>query len=143
LLHLLLSSFPFPFQNASHATVAAKVVLLGAVVVVVAAAVVREESSGKLPFAVALKVMLKRSSKPRRAHDPNQLGKPVLDMITGEAAVVQIKRAKNQAAVALGRLGGKKGGKARAAKLSPEERVRIAQLAASKRWSAKSSTSSS
>jgi hypothetical protein len=41
---------------------------------------------------------------------------------------------KNPAAVVLGRLGGLKGGKARAEKLSPEERSRIARLAACSRW---------
>ena len=41
---------------------------------------------------------------------------------------------KNPAAVALGRLGGKKGGKARAEKLSPERRSEIAQKAARTRW---------
>ena len=41
---------------------------------------------------------------------------------------------KNQAAVALGKLGGKKGGKARAAKLSPERRKAIAKKAAAARW---------
>ena len=42
--------------------------------------------------------------------------------------------AKNPAAVALGRLGGLKGGDARAAKLSPAERKEIAQRAAKQRW---------
>ena len=41
---------------------------------------------------------------------------------------------KNPAAVALGRLGGKKGGAARAAKLSPKKRQQIARAAAMKRW---------
>ncbi len=41
---------------------------------------------------------------------------------------------KNQAAVALGRLGGLRGGPARAAKISPEERSRTARLAALSRW---------
>jgi hypothetical protein len=41
---------------------------------------------------------------------------------------------KNPAAVALGRLGGAKGGKARAAKLSPAKRKAIAKKAAKKRW---------
>jgi len=41
---------------------------------------------------------------------------------------------KNQAAVALGRLGGKKGGKARAEKLSPAKRKAIAKKAAAARW---------
>jgi hypothetical protein len=41
---------------------------------------------------------------------------------------------KNAAAVALGRLGGLKGGKARAAKLTDTERREIASKAARKRW---------
>lgn len=41
---------------------------------------------------------------------------------------------KNPHAVALGRLGGKKGGKARAEKLTPEERTEIARKAARARW---------
>lgn len=41
---------------------------------------------------------------------------------------------KNPAAVALGRLGGLKGGKARAAKLSPKKRKAIAKKAAEARW---------
>lgn len=41
---------------------------------------------------------------------------------------------KNAAAVALGKLGGSKGGKTRAANLTPERRREIAQQAAAKRW---------
>jgi hypothetical protein len=41
---------------------------------------------------------------------------------------------KNPAAVALGRLGGLKGGKARAAKLTPEQRIDIARKAVIARW---------
>ncbi len=44
---------------------------------------------------------------------------------------------KNPAAVELGRLGGKKGGKARAEKLSPERRKEIARKAAKVRWDKK------
>jgi hypothetical protein len=44
---------------------------------------------------------------------------------------------KNPHAVALGRMGGKKGGKARAAKLSPKKRKEIAVLAANARWHGK------
>ena len=44
---------------------------------------------------------------------------------------------KNPAAVELGRLGGKKGGKARAEKLSPERRKEIARKAAKARWDKK------
>ncbi len=42
--------------------------------------------------------------------------------------------AKDQAAVSLGRRGGLKGGKARAAKMSPEKRAAIARKAAETRW---------
>jgi hypothetical protein len=44
------------------------------------------------------------------------------------------RKPKNPAAVALGKLGGMKGGKARAAELSPERRKEIAQKAAKARW---------
>jgi hypothetical protein len=44
---------------------------------------------------------------------------------------------KNPAAVALGRLGGMKGGRARAASLTPEQRSEIARKAAKTRWSSK------
>ena len=47
---------------------------------------------------------------------------------------------KNPAAVALGRLGGKKGGPATAAKLSPKERSESARRAALARWSKKDQT---
>lgn len=61
---------------------------------------------------------------------------------TAAKAAKPVKK-KNPAAVELGRLGGLKGGKARAKKLSPEERARIAHLGALKRWESKSSNSSS
>jgi hypothetical protein len=48
-----------------------------------------------------------------------------------------VKKKKNAAAVALGRRGGLKGGKARAAKLSAEERSKSAQIAAKARWARK------
>ena len=44
---------------------------------------------------------------------------------------------KNPHAVALGRLGGLKGGKARASKLTPKQRKEIAQKAAQARWNAR------
>lgn len=47
------------------------------------------------------------------------------------------KLIKNPAAVALGRLGGLKGGKARAQRLSAEERAEIARKAATARWEKK------
>jgi hypothetical protein len=51
---------------------------------------------------------------------------------TGEAPPE--KPTKNAAAVALGKLGGAKGGKARAEKLSPRKRKQIAKKAAAARW---------
>lgn len=73
-----------------------------------------------------------RSSK--RPRDANQLAKHIVDIAVGEAENDQTPPAKNPAAVALGRLGGSKGGKARAQKLSAEEQVLIAQKAARTRW---------
>lgn len=77
--------------------------------------------------------MQKRSSMPR---DPNLAAKMILDMVTGEAPPEPAPKGpeKNPAAVALGKLGGAKGGKARAAKLTPEERSEIAKKAAAARW---------
>ena len=46
----------------------------------------------------------------------------------------ELREGKNPHAVALGRLGGLKGGKARFEKLTPEQRKEIAQKAARKRW---------
>lgn len=57
---------------------------------------------------------------------------PVADPVDPGPAAAR-ERGKNPAAVALGRLGGLKGGKARAAKLSPERRKEIAIAANRKR----------
>ena len=78
--------------------------------------------------------MPKRSSSGRL--DPNQLAKAILDEATGEAPPEQPEESgKNPAAVALGRLGGQKGGKARAEKLTAKRRSEIAKKAAKARWS--------
>ena len=75
---------------------------------------------------------------PKRPRDPFQLGKLIGDILTGQVedtpTTPTIDPNKNQAAVELGRKGGLKGGRARADSLSPEERKRIAQEAAKKRW---------
>lgn len=80
--------------------------------------------------------MPKRSSK--RPKDLNQLAKAIVQEATGEGTEVATPEApsKNPHAQALGRLGGKKGGPARAAKLTPEQRSEIAKKAAAKRWAA-------
>jgi hypothetical protein len=77
--------------------------------------------------------------RPRRPRDPNQLAKRIVDIATGEVADPDSPNAspdpsKNPHAVELGRLGGKKGGRVRAERLTPEERREIAKLAARKRW---------
>ena len=72
--------------------------------------------------------MLKRSSK---QPDPSEIARHVLDAVVPDA---EPPKEKNPAAVALGRLGGKKGGAARAAKLTAEQRKEIAQKAAKARW---------
>ena len=78
--------------------------------------------------------MADRSSRPRRPRDVSQRAKLIVDIATGQVEDEQPDEGKNPAAVALGRLGGKKGGKARAAKLSPERRREIAKKAARARW---------
>lgn len=78
--------------------------------------------------------MPKRSSK----RDVNQIAKSIVDQIAGEKQPQdEPKPAKNPAAVELGRLGGKKGGKARAEKLSANQRSEIAKKAAAARWEKK------
>jgi hypothetical protein len=68
-----------------------------------------------------------------RPTDPNQLAKKIIGLATGEETETNT-REKDPAAVALGRRGGLKGGKARAEKLSDERRSEIAKQAARTRW---------
>jgi hypothetical protein len=70
----------------------------------------------------------------KRPRDPNQLAKLVVDIATGEVDDFPDDSGKDPAAVALGRRGGLKGGKARAARMTPEERSEAARRAARKRW---------
>ena len=76
--------------------------------------------------------MPKRSSKQK---DTQQLARSVLDAVAPEAEPKKQTKKKNPAAVALGRLAGLKGGKARAAKLSAAQRKAITKKAAESRWS--------
>jgi hypothetical protein len=71
--------------------------------------------------------MPKRSSKKPR--DVNALAKAIVSEATDDPT-----EGKDPAAVALGRRGGLKGGKARAAKLTPEQRSQAAKKAAQARW---------
>lgn len=82
--------------------------------------------------------MPKRSSKPKnhsqkRPTDLNQLAASIVAQAVGGKPAPELE-GKNPAAVALGRLGGLKGGKARAASLSAKKRAEIAKKAAQARW---------
>jgi hypothetical protein len=73
----------------------------------------------------------------KRPRDPNQLGKLVVDIATGEVndrPPTPEEQGKDPAAVSLGRRGGLKGGKARARTMSPERRAEVARKAAQSRW---------
>jgi hypothetical protein len=71
-------------------------------------------------------------AKAKHPTDLNQRAKSIVDIATGDTEHVQ--DGKNPAAVALGRLGGLKGGKARAESLSAKKRSEIAKKAAAARW---------
>jgi hypothetical protein len=85
--------------------------------------------------------MPERSKK--RPRDPNQLAYQIMLESTGQAPKFEpgtekpVDPSKNPAAVSLGRLGGLKGGAARAAALSPKKRSQIAAKAAKARWGKK------
>lgn len=72
--------------------------------------------------------MAKQSKKPA---DLNRLAAAIVGDATDDAPQPVYK---NPAAVELGRAGGRKGGKARAAKMTPEERSDAARKAAQARW---------
>ena len=77
--------------------------------------------------------MPERSRK--RARDTNQLANSGVDDATmKEVQAKAVAEGKNPAAVMLGRLGGLKGGKPRAAKLTAAQRREIAKKAANSRW---------
>lgn len=73
-----------------------------------------------------------RSSK--RPTDVNELAKQLVNEATGDAPPFDPNEGKDPAAVALGRKGGLKGGKARAASMTAEERSEAARRAARARW---------
>ena len=78
---------------------------------------------------------------PKRPRDLNQWAKRMVDIATGEVGdrePTPKEQGKDPAAVALGRKGGLRGGKARAAGMTPERHAEIAKKAAEKRWSDRS-----
>jgi hypothetical protein len=71
----------------------------------------------------------------KRPRDLNQLAARLVDEATGNAPQpVDPDAGKDPAAVALGRKGGLKGGKARAQRMTPEQRRESARRAAQARW---------
>ena len=77
--------------------------------------------------------MPKRSRK--RPRDINELARQIVDEAVGEVPPPpDPDEGKDPAAVELGRRGGLRGGKARAAKMTPEERSEAARRAANARW---------
>jgi hypothetical protein len=73
----------------------------------------------------------------KRPRDPAQLAKLMIDIASGEVEdrePTPEERGKRASRVARGKIGGPKGGKARALKLTPEQRAEIARLAAQTRW---------
>jgi hypothetical protein len=71
---------------------------------------------------------------PRRPRDLNELAARIVGEATGEIEPTDPDKGKDQQAVERGRKGGLKGGAARAAKLTPEERSEAARKAAEARW---------
>jgi hypothetical protein len=78
--------------------------------------------------------MLPMTTRPPRPRDPNQLAKLIVDIATGQAEDPAIDDGKDPKAVARGRKGGLKGGNARAATMTAEERSESARRAAKARW---------
>lgn len=81
--------------------------------------------------------------KKKRPRDLNELAASIIADATSDQPTKEESLpddGKNPHAVALGRLGGKKGGPSRARKLTPEQRKEIARHAARTRWAKKQST---
>jgi hypothetical protein len=73
-------------------------------------------------------------ANPKRPRDANQLAKFIVDLATGETELPKTDEGKDPAAVALGRKGGLKGGKARAVSMTAKRRSEVAKKAAKARW---------
>ena len=88
--------------------------------------------------------MVEKPRKKKRDHDFSVTAFRVVQEATGQIepesteAETELIEGRNPHAVALGRLGGLKGGKARAEKLTPERKSEIAKKAAQARWGTKS-----
>jgi hypothetical protein len=69
---------------------------------------------------------------PKRPRDPNQLAKLMIDIASGDVEEAEMTATEKRASTA-----GKKGGPARAASLTPEQRSEIASAASQARWKKK------
>lgn len=78
-------------------------------------------------------------ANPKRPRDPNQRGKLIVEIATGQAEPEQ-PDTRDPAAVERGRKGGKKGGPARRDSMTPEQRSEVARRAAEVRWRSRGST---
>jgi hypothetical protein len=76
---------------------------------------------------------MKKPIVPKHA-DLNQLAFAIVQAATDESESIEQPDTRNPHAVALGRLGGLKGGKARAESLTPERRKEISKKAIETRW---------
>lgn len=88
-------------------------------------------------ISIVSRIMPTRSSKPKH-RDFATVARNVVEQAIGErldgTPLENPDEEKNPHAVALGRLGGQKGGRARALKLTPPRRAEIARTAARARW---------
>jgi hypothetical protein len=86
-----------------------------------------------------LRHILGMTKAPSRPRDMNQLAKRIVDLSVGDETEdrTELDAEKNPHAVALGRLGGLRGGKVRAERLAPVKRSEIARVAARSRWQKK------
>lgn len=75
------------------------------------------------------------AKRPKRPRDLNQWAKHMVDLATGAAQDPELPQ--EFAAAQLGRKGGRKGGKARAERMTPDQRSAAAKKAAKARWAKK------
>jgi hypothetical protein len=98
--------------------------------------IMRERTDGKSGVRAGDTIgeTMTQRKNPPRPRDPNQLGKLIVDIATGQVEDVPVETAQDEKMAALGRKGGLKGGKARAEAMSSAERSESARRAAKARW---------
>ena len=74
-------------------------------------------------------ILEESTTHPKRPRDPNQLAKAIIDIATGT-----VETSPESGLTKRARAGGRKGGAARSAALTPEQRSEIARAAAEARW---------